>query len=151
MRRGGVVGFSLVEILVALLLLAGAVLGLAQAQVTAGVAAKEAMQRVRAIDAARDWLAVLAADPERAAIYRSVRLGDAPASGGNSCGKGPACLTARWKCGFSTWRERCGRTSSGVLPMDGGVDESGDPVVVVRYGENGPESVYEVRLPLVDG
>lgn len=145
-------GFSLVEVLVALLLLAVAVLGLAQAQFSAGTAAKEAMQRVRAIDAARDWLAVFGADPDHAAIYRAVRLDDAPASVASLCVGDPACRVARWKCGFARWRERCDTASSALLPLDGGVEEGGEPAVVVRYGPADSATAFEVRLPLmIDG
>ena len=143
---------SLVEVLVGLVVFATGVLGLAGAELWAGVTMKEAMERARALDAARDWIAYLAAHRDDRSALLAVRLGDAPT--GMTC-SGEAwrsgCAAEQWKCRFMRWRERC-TAIDGLAPIDGGVVDEGGPTVIVRYGEalgdDGSSSPREIRLPL---
>lgn len=156
MVRARAAGFSLIELLVAVLITAIGVLGVAALQLVSLQNNRAALARTEAVNFAYDMMDRIRANPQGRGSYDGVAL-DTPPPDVNSCvgaGECSAAAMARfdialWKCQLgahvdatvcASWR------TSGVLPDmtlgrglqdgDGSISLSGDVVrITVRWSE----------------
>lgn len=111
-RRSG--GFSLIELLVAVLVMGIGVLGVTALQMVSLQNNRAALVRAEAVQLAYDMMDRVRANPAGAppgASYDGLAVGDGPPAVANLCGAGGACSEAQmvtfdqamWKCQLGTY------------------------------------------------
>ena len=149
-------GYSLLELLVAVLVIAIGALGVAGLQLASSQNNRGALERSLATLLADDLLERMRAN---ATVVYSAEIGDGPASfvdcTASSCTPDQLARfdLAVWKCALGRWREDavCAAMPGGLGPHaglpagDGAVRVSGDGVTVAIAWQSGGERRLEIR------
>ena len=143
-------GFSLLEVLIALLILSIGLLGIAGLQVTSKRANFEAIQRTTAIMLARDMLERIRANPGEIDTYTNGTTGQtftlttAPAAASPDCGS-TACTTLQMVAyDLAEWQ----RAIAGVAEISGGNNVGGlvSPVACITVPGGAPNGTVNVAI-----
>jgi type IV pilus assembly protein PilV len=167
-RRGGEAGFSLIELLVAVLVMGIGVLGVTALQLVSLQNNRAALERAEAVQLAYDMMDRIRANPlgvPAGAAYGGLALGDAPPAApnciDNNCSQAQmvAFDQASWKCQLGNFHDDAVCTdlrATGVLPSeddqpglpqgDGAVEVAGGVVQVTVQWLGVDDTLQEVVL-----
>jgi type IV pilus assembly protein PilV len=132
-------GFSIVEVLVALVVLAVGMLGIAGLYVTSLQASGSALLRMQAVNLAGDMADRIRANPNAGAAYEGV------AANNNCAGAAPAICSAAQMAGDDLWRWRV--QLAGALPDDG---DAATPQGTVDVAAGGSPRTYTITVTWVE-
>lgn len=154
-------GFTLIEVMVALVVLSIGLLGMAAMQISSLQANREAYIRTQAVIATYEIIDRIRANPEQLASYATGK-GDLPGAAVNCEGASVTCSAAQmvgydlgqWKCGLGKWNSSgvCGSygITGDLSGGDGSVVVNGSSVSVTVFYEDqqGTEQSFTVGTEL---